>query len=178
MGEWRGATGLIASLAQSTEQTGQTAGRSFQAEAERCWVVVETVALPRWPGMADCLYILRRRGHVSRGGAQDYERGGAPGYERGGAQGYGRGGAQDYERGDAQGYGRGGAQDYERRGAQDYELGVDVVHTEQEPPPAAEEPYEGQDAFGRRLQWMQDQGLDSALAITAAIAISKYMQPL
>ena len=162
MGEWRGATGLIASLAQSTEQTGQTAGRSFQAEAERCWVVVETVALPRWPGMADCLYILRRRGHVSRGGAQDYERGGAPGYERG----------------DAQGYGRGGAQDYERRGAQDYELGVDVVHTEQEPPPAAEEPYEGQDAFGRRLQWMQDQGLDSALAITAAIAISKYMQPL
>ena len=178
MGEWRGATGLIASLAQSTEQTGQTAGRSFQAEAERCWVVVETVALPRWPGMADCLYILRRRGHVSRGGAQDYERGGAQDYERGGAQGYGRGGAQDYERGDAQGYGRGGAQDYERRGAQDYELGVDVVHTEQEPPPAAEEPYEGQDAFGRRLQWMQDQGLDSALAITAAIAISKYMQPL
>ena len=162
MGEWRGATGLIASLAQSTEQTGQTAGRSFQAEAERCWVVVETVALPRWPGMADCLYILRRRGHVSRGGAQDYERGGAPGYERGGAQGYGRGGAQDYGRG----------------GAQDDELGVDVVHTEQEPPPAAEEPYEGQDAFGRRLQWMQDQGLDSALAITAAIAISKYMQPL
>ena len=162
MGEWRGATGLIASLAQSTEQTGQTAGRSFQAEAERCWVVVETVALPRWPGMADCLYILRRRGHVSRGGAQDYERGGAPGYERG----------------DAQGYGRGGAQDYGRGGAQDDELGVDVVHTEQEPPPAAEEPYEGQDAFGRRLQWMQDQGLDSALAITAAIAISKYMQPL
>lgn len=162
MGEWRGATGLIASLAQSTEQTGQTAGRSFQAEAERCWVVVETVALPRWPGMADCLYILCRRGHVSRGGAQDYERGGAPGYERGGAQGYGRGGAQDYGRG----------------GAQDDELGVDVVHTEQEPPPAAEEPYEGQDAFGRRLQWMQDQGLDSALAITAAIAISKYMQPL
>ena len=162
MGEWRGATGLIASLAQSTEQTGQTAGRSFQAEAERCWVVVETVALPRWPGMADCLYILRRRGHVSRGGAQDYERGGAPGYERGGAQGYGRGGAQDYGRG----------------GAQDDELGVDVVHTEQEPPPAAEEPYEGQDAFGRRLQWMQDQGLDSALAIAAAIAISKYMQPL
>ena len=101
-------------------------------------MVVETVALPRWPGMADCLYILRRRGHVSRGGAQDYERG----------------------------------------GAQDDALGVDVVHTEQEPPPAAEEPYEGQDAFGRRLQWMQDQGLDSALAITAAIAISKYMQPL
>lgn len=162
MGEWRGATGLIASLAQSTEQTGQTAGRSFQAEAERCWVVVETVALPRWPGMADCLYILRRRGHVSRGGAQDYE----------------RGGAQDYNRGGAQGYGRGGAQDYGRGGAQDDELGVDVVHTEQEPPPAAEEPYEGQDAFGRRLQWMQDQGLDSALAIAAAIAISKYMQPL
>ena len=162
MGEWRGATGLIASLAQSTEQTGQTAGRSFQAEAERCWVVVETVALPRWPGMADCLYILRRRGHVSRGGAQDYEPGGAPGFERG----------------DAQGYGRGGAQDYERGGAQDDELGVDVVHTEQEPPPAAEEPYEGQAAFGRRLQLMQDQGLDSALAIAAAIAISKYMQPL
>lgn len=170
MGEWRGATGLIASLAQSTEQTGQTAGRSFQAEAERCWVVVETVALARWPGMADCLYILRRRGHVSRGGAQDYERGGAQDYERGGAQGYGRGGAQDYE--------RGGAQDYGRGDAQDYELGVDVVHTEQEPPPAAEEPYEGQLAFGRRLQLMQDQGLDSALAIAAAIAISKYMQPL
>ena len=117
-------------------------------------MVVETVALPRWPGMADCLYILRRRGHVSRGGAQDHERG------------------------DAQGYGRGGAQDYERGVAQDYELGVDVVHTAQEPPPTAEEPYEGQNAFGRRLQLMQDQGLDSALAIAAAIAISKYMQPL
>jgi hypothetical protein len=70
VGEWRGASGLLASLSWRTA-CGHTAGSSFQAEVEAQWLLVEQVALPRWPGFTDCLYVFRRRGAAARDTCSD-----------------------------------------------------------------------------------------------------------
>ena len=61
VGEWRERTGLLAALSPLTAETGHTAGCEFQRVVDREWRLVESVALPRWPGLADRLYIFKRR---------------------------------------------------------------------------------------------------------------------
>lgn len=61
VGEWRGATGLVSQLSDRTVGAGMMSGPRFQAFVQREWECVETVQVLRWPGMADRLYVFRRR---------------------------------------------------------------------------------------------------------------------
>mmetsp|Transcript_15100 Transcript_15100/g.48542 ORF Transcript_15100/g.48542 Transcript_15100/m.48542 type:complete len:123 (-) Transcript_15100:183-551(-) len=66
VGEWRGAVGVLSSLAPSTADHGMVGGPQLQAEVERHWRLAESVALPRWPGVGSPqaghrLYVFTRR---------------------------------------------------------------------------------------------------------------------
>ena len=61
VGEWRGAVGTISKLSDRTADCGQTGGARFQAMVEAEWDLEESIAVPRWPGFADRLYIFTRR---------------------------------------------------------------------------------------------------------------------
>lgn len=67
IGEWRGCTGLVSHMSSRTCEHGQQGGERFQAAVEAGWSLVERVALPRWPGFADALYVFRRRGQGGSG---------------------------------------------------------------------------------------------------------------
>ena len=62
VGEWRGSTGVVSALSNLTDECGQTAGAVFQEAVQRDWEPVERVALPRWPGFTDALFVFRRKG--------------------------------------------------------------------------------------------------------------------
>lgn len=172
VGEWHGITGVISSLAQSTAQSGQTAGHNFQTEVERDWDLVDSVALPRWPGMADRLFILRRRNaapmlgaasasntvHSTRVAAEQAAEQAVPPARRA----------------------------LEEHAADEASLGGEETAAASPHCRATDEP--GQEhsmasalqedrAFGQRLQLLQAQGSSiggNPLVIAAAVAISKY----